>query len=162
MRVKIKSWDRMKAEYGLDFKSGEYINVRGFFTPEMEEALSPSRIVRIIQEPFDEEFIGKMISSNNEWYIHPDMVQEYFIEEKDILDGEVINTKNLEILCKQINDNACWDKVGSAFYQIDDILAGREPKPENFVDLVKEFIEDLKMRSVTATNVGFVVEKETV
>jgi hypothetical protein len=68
--VRIKTWDRMKKEFGLD--EAENINCKYGFTKDMEKALPKNRIIFL-------EEINNALFSKNElkgWSISNDMIEE--------------------------------------------------------------------------------------
>lgn len=73
MLVIIKTWDRMVAEYGL---IGDMVNVDGYFSPAMEEALPPTRIIDIDMSNRDTRYY-KWYYLENYWYISEDMIAAY-------------------------------------------------------------------------------------
>ena len=72
--VKLRTWDDMEAEFGLD-KDGD-INCPWNFTLNMEEKLPYDRIIEVIGPNSEGDY--KWLRS---YTIHPSMI-EYFIPEK--------------------------------------------------------------------------------
>lgn len=72
--VKIRTWDDMEAEFGLD-QEGD-IKCPAIFTTDMEKELPSDRIIEVIgpDSVGDYEWLRRYI-------IHPSMI-EYFIPEK--------------------------------------------------------------------------------
>jgi len=69
---------------------------------------------------------------------------------KDIIDIEkqIINIQKLEQLIKQVNDTACYDKVGSWFYQI-------ESGKNRNINHVRTWLNHLSTLEATAETVGY-------
>ncbi|MCI4443319.1 MAG: hypothetical protein JHC39_07420 [Lentimicrobium sp.] len=77
------------------------------------------------------------------------------IKYTDIVLSEGINFQALETLVSNINANACYDKVGETFYQLEEDLK------EGIVNssTVQEFLGDLIVRKATSENIGFINDK---
>lgn len=77
------------------------------------------------------------------------------LKKEDILDKKTktVNEENLDILCRQINEQASYDKVGSSFYKIDKTMAF-SGKDRSYY-FVNDWLDHLATLSVTAKNVGY-------
>jgi hypothetical protein len=73
---------------------------------------------------------------------------------EDILKDNVVNEENLDILCQQINDMSCYDKVGTEFYYIDKSMSHSDL--DRSVSTVTAWLNHLSELRVTAKNVGFI------
>jgi len=71
--------------------------------------------------------------------------------------AKTVNEDNLNILCKQVEDMACYDKVGSIFYRITQTENGCE-KGRHF-DTVSKWLDHLETLKSTSSVVGYIGEK---
>ncbi len=71
--VKIKTWEQMEKEFGLDEVFGD-IACRCSFVKEMEWAITKDRIIEIYE--IDEHFYWEEGLESNEWEITNDMIEE--------------------------------------------------------------------------------------
>jgi len=68
---------------------------------------------------------------------------------------KTVKMEALTELSKRIHENAAWDKVGSAFYDVTEALEnGNVPD----TDKVVEFLNDLNERPSTKKTVGFTLD----
>jgi hypothetical protein len=80
MKVKIKTWNQMQMECGLD-NAGD-IKCRMYFTTEMEECLPKNRIIEISKrEDQYYNWFSKLEKGIGPWVISEDMIEE-IIENK--------------------------------------------------------------------------------
>ena len=63
MKVKIKTWEQMKEEFGVD--EDGFINCHSGFTPRMEKSMPEDRIVELVDGR--EYYV---------WVISEDMIEE--------------------------------------------------------------------------------------
>ena len=71
----------------------------------------------------------------------------------DIFKDGIVNEENLDILCKQINDMSCYDKVGPEFYAIDSSMSFTDN--DRSPHIVSTWLNHLGSLRVTAGNVGY-------
>jgi len=79
MKVKIKTWETLEKEFGLD-EEGD-INCSFFFTKDMEEELPADRIIEV--EPRIDLIDGRKYLFENDislWWVSDDMIEQ-IIEE---------------------------------------------------------------------------------
>ena len=69
-----------------------------------------------------------------------------------------VKFEGLRELVKRCNDNNCYDKVGTNFYIIEDILEGREPIMEDFTDYVVQWLNHIDGLRQTKKNIGFTLD----
>lgn len=72
MRIKIKTWDEMKNEFGLD-RFGS-INVKGKFIENMEDLMPRNRIIEISINNM-RDYIW--LTNENEWLISKYMIKMF-------------------------------------------------------------------------------------
>ncbi len=70
MRVRIKTWEAMEEEFGLD-DDGD-INNKYSFVDMMEEVIPEDRIIEVEE---DEDIY--LWDCDSQWYISKDMVEEF-------------------------------------------------------------------------------------
>ena len=84
MFVKIKTWDQMEEEFGLD--SGGDINCKGGFLTTMEKDVPKNRIIEISKSLSKSKNINHYYdwktNKNSTWTISNDMIEE-FLNPKD-------------------------------------------------------------------------------
>ena len=69
-KVKIKTWEKMEKEFGIDYAGGEIcIKCYGFFCKNMEKAMPDDRIIEVDDKEDD-------FYRFNDWYISDDMIEE--------------------------------------------------------------------------------------
>lgn len=73
--------------------------------------------------------------------------------EEDIVNNGVLNEANLDALDKQIIDLGCYDKVGSAFYNISTNMTFSETRRDP--EYVLEWLKHLETLPATSKNVGY-------
>ena len=75
IKVKIRTWDDMEKEYGLDYKEVIFIKEdEQYFVYEMEKDLPKNRIIKTKVRVKDSRFIWD--NGNNVWTISPEMIEE--------------------------------------------------------------------------------------
>jgi len=86
MLVKIKTWEDMVQEFGIDHNGN--IKCEKIFTPSMERYIPKKRIIKIAE---DDNM--KWVDSFN-FKISNDMIEQYILPQKieDLLQEEVLNT----------------------------------------------------------------------
>ena len=65
----------------------------------------------------------------------------------DIIKSGKVNHKNLDELCKRINEAAAWDKTGSQFYKIDNRKGSYINRDIDFVSEWLDFLVTLRETS---------------
>jgi len=74
----------------------------------------------------------------------------------DILKDGIVNEENLDILCEQVIENSCYDKVGIEFYSIDKSMSytdlNRSP------EIISDWLDHLETLRVTSKNIGYINE----
>ena len=97
MKVKIKTWEKMVEEFGLDFWG--WINCEGIFTDLMEKDMPQDRIIDIHYE--DEDICW------NEWEITEDMIEEHLDldEKEDYLENLEFENKNMSEFLQSLGFN---------------------------------------------------------
>ena len=76
IKVKIKSWDKMEDEFGLDYFMN--INCNEVFVYSMENLLPEDRIIEVT--PVEDNNIYSWHVNGNEWNISNDMIEEVIEE----------------------------------------------------------------------------------
>ena len=96
MKVKIKTWEKMIEEFGLN---GDWINCEGTFTDLMEKDIPQDRIIDIQYKD------GYMYW--NGWEISEDMIEEYLDldEKEDYLENLEFENKNMSEFLQSLGFN---------------------------------------------------------
>jgi len=81
-KAKIKTWNNMKKEFGIDDATGG-IQTKFIFTPEMEAKMPKDRIVEI---SMGTDKLSCTVLDGCMYFISKEMVESY-IEERDMLDS---------------------------------------------------------------------------
>lgn len=87
MKVKIKTWEAMKKEFGLRISGN--IKCKCTFTEEMEEKMPKDRVIEVIKNEDSERIL---IGTWKSYSISTDMIEEY---EPTILVKDEIRYSNL-------------------------------------------------------------------
>jgi len=72
---------------------------------------------------------------------------------------KTVKIDNLTILVNRINEVMAYDKVGSDFYYIEDVINGDEPIGKDFTDLVVKWLNHLNSLRTTKHAIGFDLDK---
>jgi len=77
---------------------------------------------------------------------------------EDIINNGVINEKNLDAFCQQIEDNGCYDKVGTEFYNISTNMAFSKKIRDK--DTINAWLDHIETLPVTSKNIGYEISKK--
>ena len=115
IKAKIKTWENMEREYGLDAVG--FIDTHVVFTQRMDKSLPANRVI-IIKKWDGKE--GVWHSDFYDWVVHMEMIEE--VLEEITLDQEQF-VKTMEKIQNNM-ENGNWSDAKEEFRQLPDFSTG--------------------------------------